>query len=62
LAEALAGVALAGVMGLSPRDVKRSLQVAAYCTDFRHNGHGEIRRRRMNARPRSWSFRFSAMS
>src|SRR5580693_4708092 len=41
LAEALAGVALAGVMGLSPRDVKRSLQVAAYCTDFRHNGHGE---------------------
>jgi hypothetical protein len=55
-------VALAGVMGLSPRDVKRSLQVAAYCTDFRHNGHGEIRRRRMNARPRSWSFRFSAMS
>src|SRR5271165_993554 len=28
---------------------------------FRHdNGHGEIRRRRMNARPRSWSFPFSA--
>src|ERR1700733_4855836 len=41
LADALAGVALAGVMGLSPRDVKRRLQVAAYCTDFRHNGHGE---------------------
>src|SRR5579862_9043594 len=30
------------------------------CVGFlhRHNGHGEIRRRRMNARPRSWSFAF----